>query len=215
MFENNKPTYEDRWGSHWRLGWCLVEVTTENTDTAPGFHRCSFHQISTFESDPSNSSCDLNSSRQQPSSIKLMVVIAVQENHVYSVTWLLFVESNTGEHLLTLDGDADRVEGIKPPSTPALWRETKAVWSPPWSREGSGVPHHSITGLKGQLQRECSSPFTSGNGYKLPILATDFLAYAVVCSQNAKTFIESEHKIKRQNPTSKTAGLLIPCNAPS
>lgn len=49
-----------------------------------------------------------------------MVVIAVQENHVYSVTWLLFVESNTGEHLLTLDGDADRVEGIKPPSTPAL-----------------------------------------------------------------------------------------------
>ncbi|RMC10383.1 hypothetical protein DUI87_13186 [Hirundo rustica rustica] len=77
-------------------------------------------KISTFESDPSNSSCDFNSSKHQPSSIELIVVTTVQENQVYLVAWVVFVESNTEEHLLTLDGDADRLERIEPPSTPAL-----------------------------------------------------------------------------------------------
>lgn len=69
--------------------------------------------------------------------------------------------------------------------------------------------------LRDSYKENGGSLFTRGKGYKLSISATDFLTYAVLHSENAKAFIVPEHKTKRQNPTRKTAGLLIPCNTPS
>lgn len=51
--------------------------------------------------------------------------------------------------------------------------------------------------LRGSCKENGGSLFTRGNGYKLPISATDFLAHAVLCSKNAKAFIVLEDKTQQ------------------
>lgn len=173
-----------------------------------------FSPDSTFESAPPKSSCDFNSSQL---SAQLYKTCSCSCNTGKSCI-LGSLGSGCGIKHWRTSTDlwwSGRLERFKPSSTPAPWGKTKALGLLPGAENAQECLITVLQCLRGSCKENGGSLFTVGNGYKLSVSATDFLAYSVLCSKNGNTFNMSEHKNKRQNPTSKTARLLIPCNAPS